>query len=273
MKRAFLLAAASTLVLLLPPTSVIAKNATIGIYAIVDRVTFEPGAGPPNSVRICGVFVVPVPASSGNYRTPQRGYLYFRIAPGTEQATRRDWSELKTLAGSGKVAGFGQYWVPNPDDPQGNPHHSLEVAVHAEGDVASPDVYPLPRLEGVTEVKVGDKGSDPRSDEIAAQLALEKSEPCHHDMLMNESVLPPHRETTMPKEPDPELAQSIGQAVLRAAESYERETGKAASTIIIRLTGKLPNPSDTSLSATALNQYHYQISVDVQNPPGNSESK
>jgi hypothetical protein len=75
----------------------------------------------------------------------------------------------------------------------------------------------------------------------------------------------------MPRKPDPELAQFIGQAVLQAAEGYERETGKAASTIIIRLTGKLPNPSGTSSSATALNQYH--ISVEVQNPSGNSESK
>ena len=170
MKPAFLLVAASTLLLLLPPKSVIAKNASIGIYAIVDQVTFEPETGPPHSVRISGIFVVPIPMSSGNYRSPQRGYLYFRIAPRTEQATRRDWSELKTLAGSGKVLGFGQYWVPNPDDPQGNPHHSLEVRVHAEGDLASPDVYPLPRLEGVTEVKVSDKDSDPHSDKIAAQL-------------------------------------------------------------------------------------------------------
>jgi len=170
MKPVFLLVAASALLLLLPPKSVIAKNASIGIYAIVDQVIFEPETGPPNSVRISGAFVVPVPMSSGNYRSPQRGYLYFRIAPRTEQATRRDWSELKTFAGSGKVVGFGKYWVPNPDDPQGNPHHSLEVTVHAEGGLASPDVYPLPRLEGVTEVKVSDKDSDPHSDKIAAQL-------------------------------------------------------------------------------------------------------
>jgi hypothetical protein len=171
MKHAFLLVAASTLLLLLPPPeSVIAKNASIGIYAIVDQVTFEPNDVSPHSVRISGIFVVPVPMSSGNYRSPQRGYLYFRIAPGREQATQRDWSELKTLAGSGKVVGFGQYWVPNADDPQGNPHHSLEVTVHAEGDLATPDIYPLPRLQGVAEVKAGDKDSDPHSDEIAAQL-------------------------------------------------------------------------------------------------------
>lgn len=167
MKPTFLLVVASALFLLLPPKSVIAKNASIGIYAIIDHVTFEPDAGPPNSVRIFGVFVVPVRLSSGNYRSPQRGYLYFRLAPGTEQATRRDWSELKTVAGSGKVIGFGKYWVPNPNDPQGNPHTPLEVRVHAEGDVATPEVY-----GGVTEVKAGnmDRDRDPHSDEITARL-------------------------------------------------------------------------------------------------------
>jgi hypothetical protein len=170
MKRALLLIAASALALLFPTASVIAKNASIGIYAIIDRVTFEPAAGPPNSVRVSGVFVVPVPMSSGNYRSPQKGYLYFRIAPGAEQETRRDWRELKTLAGSGKVVEFGQYWVPDPDDPQGNPHHSLEVTVHAEGELATPEVYAFPRLEGVTEVGIGGTGDDAHSDQIAAQL-------------------------------------------------------------------------------------------------------
>jgi hypothetical protein len=170
MKPVFLLVAASAFFLLLPPNSVIAKNVSIGIYAIVDQMTFEPDDGSPNSVRISGIFVVPVRMSSGNYHRPQRGYLYFRIAPGTEQATRRDWRELKTLAGSGKVIGFGQYWVPNPDDPQGNPHHSLEVTVHAAGDLATPDFYPLPQSRGVTEVKAGEKDHDPDSDKISAQL-------------------------------------------------------------------------------------------------------
>jgi hypothetical protein len=73
-------------------------------------------------------------------------------------------------AWSGKVIGFGQYWVPNPDDPQGNPHHSLEVTVHAEGDLATPDFYPLPQSRGVTEVKAGEKDHDPDSDKISAQL-------------------------------------------------------------------------------------------------------
>src|SRR2546430_9639893 len=38
--------------------------------------------------------------------------------------------------------------ISNPHDPQGNPHHSLEVTVHAEGESSpTPDVYPIPLLD------------------------------------------------------------------------------------------------------------------------------
>jgi hypothetical protein len=174
MKPALLLVAAAAFLLLLPSNSLIAKNVSTGVYAIVDHVTFEPEGDSPNFVRISGVFVVPVSLSSGSYRSPRRGYLYFRITPGTQAATRRDWSELKSFAGSGKVVGFGQYWVPNPNDPQGNPHHSLEVRVHAEDggveSAAPPDFYPIPQRGGVMEVKGWDKDYDPDADKIAAQL-------------------------------------------------------------------------------------------------------
>lgn len=172
MKPALLLVAISALLLLLPLNSVVAKNATVGIYAIIDHVDFEPTGSLPNFVRISGVFVVPVRLSSGSYQRPQKGYLYFGIAPGTEQATRKDWSALRILAGSGKVVAFGQYWVPNPDDPQGNPHHSLEVEVHAEGDSAMPDVYPIPHPGGVmtAEAMPHDANHDPNVEKIAAQL-------------------------------------------------------------------------------------------------------
>src|SRR6266851_4702245 len=114
-------------------TAAFAKNGTIGIYAVVDQVTFEPDGPSANLVRISGLFGVPVPMSSGEYRTPQRGYLYFRISPVMEAAIRKDWSELKAIAGTGQTVGFAFYWVPNPNDPSGNPHHSLEVRVHKEG--------------------------------------------------------------------------------------------------------------------------------------------
>jgi hypothetical protein len=175
MKLVPFLVALATL-LLIPPNSVVAKGEDAGIYAIVDQVTFEPEGDSPNFVRISGVFVVP-PLPIGSYRNcklvgymcPRRGYLYFRITPGTEAATRRDWSELRAVAGSGKVVAFGPYWLPNPDDPQGNPHHSLQVTVHAEGDSATPEVYPIPG--GVMKaVDMVHSPNHPLFDKIAAQL-------------------------------------------------------------------------------------------------------
>jgi hypothetical protein len=178
MKLALLLLAVSVLLLSLPLNSVLAKNATVGIYAIIDQVTFEPDGSSPNYARISGVFVVPVQMSSGSYQRPQKGYLYFKIASGTEQSTRRDWSELKAVAGSGEVVAFCQYWVPNPSDPQGNPHHSLEVTVHAEADSATPEVYPIPQAGGVTKADalVHDANHEPDVEKIAAQL----QEASHH---------------------------------------------------------------------------------------------
>src|SRR5215469_7463167 len=173
MKPALLLLAIfSALLLLRPRNSVVAKTATVGIYAISDQVLFEPSGGLPKFARISGVFVVPVRMSSGSYQRPQKGYLYFRIAPGTEQATRKDWSALSILAGSGKVVAFGQYWVPNPDDSQGNPHHSLEVRVNAGGDSATPDIYPLPHPGGVmtADAMVHDTNHDTNVEKIAVQL-------------------------------------------------------------------------------------------------------
>lgn len=166
MKPTLLLIASVLLVGL--TTTVIAKNGSIGIYAILDHVTFEPDGPSPDLVRIDGIFVIPVPMSSGAYmETPQRGYLYFRIPHGMEQAVRKDWAELKTLAGTGQVVGFAGYWVPNPNDRYGNPHHSLEVHVHKDGESSSPDVYPLPNRKGI--VKTADK-DEPDFDKIAARL-------------------------------------------------------------------------------------------------------
>jgi hypothetical protein len=153
--------------LLLGSTAVLAKRGTIGIYAIVDKVAFEPDEASPERIRIWGTFVVPVPMSSGEYKSPQQGYIYFRMMPGTEQAAKQDWRSLKSLAGTGQCIGFGQYWVPNPADLSGNPHHSMEIQVHQDGDTAVPDDYPVPHVRGV--IKTGDR-RDPDFDSIVAQL-------------------------------------------------------------------------------------------------------
>jgi hypothetical protein len=123
---------------------VVAKGTSgVGIYGVIDKVAFEPNATSPDRIRVSGLFVVPLRMSSGEYSPPQRGFLYFKIVPGHEQAARKDWAALTSVAGTGEAVGFTFYWVPNPLDPNGNPHRSLEVTVHNDGDAASPDDYPL----------------------------------------------------------------------------------------------------------------------------------
>jgi hypothetical protein len=109
--------------------------------------------------------MIPEWMSSGEYKTPQRGYLYFRIPSGNEQSARNELNQLKAFAGTGQVVGFALYWVPNPNDPRGNPHHSLEVRVRASGGTAEPDVYPIPYPKGI--VTAGDPNFDVA---IAAKL-------------------------------------------------------------------------------------------------------
>jgi hypothetical protein len=154
-------------VLMLSSIVGLAKRETIGIYAIVDKVAFEPDAESPERIRIWGMFIVPVPRSSGQYKSPQRGYLYFRIAPGMEQVAKREWAALKNLAGLGQGIGFAQYWVASAADPSGNPHHSLKVQVYRDGDAAVPDVYPIPHMRGI--MKTGDK-ADPDFEKIMTEL-------------------------------------------------------------------------------------------------------
>jgi hypothetical protein len=165
--KATAIAASICALQVLSAANVIAKGATIGIYAIVDDVALEPNDNAPERVCIRGVFIVPVPESSGQYKAPQRGSLYFRLVPGMDSVARTEWTALKALAGTNQAIGFAQYWVPNPNDRFGNPHHALKVRVWGAGDVPEPDVYPLRHSRGI--VKTGDK-DDPDFARIAGLL-------------------------------------------------------------------------------------------------------
>lgn len=136
----------------------IAKGTGVGVYALIDQVAFDQNDHLTTTVRISGIFVVPKQMSSGEYQAPQRGYLYFRIPPGNEQSAKNELSQLKAFAGTGQVVGFGLYWAPNPNDPSGNPHHSLDVRVRATGDTTGPDTYPISYPNGI--VTVGNANFD-----------------------------------------------------------------------------------------------------------------
>lgn len=79
----------------------------IGAYAIVDKVVVEPSTGAPERIQLWGDFSLATKGDRNNYDAPQRGYLYFKIKPGKEEATHKEWNDLKALAGTGQVVGLG----------------------------------------------------------------------------------------------------------------------------------------------------------------------
>jgi hypothetical protein len=76
-----------------------------GIYAVVDKVVFEPNEQNPERVQIWGTFAVATRGDQDLYDPVQTGYLYFRAGTGRD-VTRAEWSDLKSLAGTKRIAGF-----------------------------------------------------------------------------------------------------------------------------------------------------------------------
>ena len=50
----------------------------IAVYALVDKVAFEPNADKPQRIRLSGVFIT-AEDNTGTYSAPRRGYLYFTL--------------------------------------------------------------------------------------------------------------------------------------------------------------------------------------------------
>jgi hypothetical protein len=150
-----------------------AKNGNIGIYGIVNKVVLEPDENAPERIQIWGLFAVPVPISSGLYRAPRRGILYFSLPSDKKKIAIKEWAELKRLAGSGQILGFAEYWVPNPNDPQGNPHTSLVVHVHEDVPLGSPDPYPL----GIGVLKIDEHKPEDYEKKLITQLKENTNQP------------------------------------------------------------------------------------------------
>lgn len=102
MKRTPWLAVAALLL-----TAVAARASDpIGIYAVIDKVVLEPQEGSPKRAQVWGVFRLAA-GGGDTYAAPVRGYLYYGLTPGKEEACRREWADLKKVAGTGQCVGLG----------------------------------------------------------------------------------------------------------------------------------------------------------------------
>jgi len=114
-----------------------------GVYARVDKVVFEPNAGAPERIQIWGAFALATKNSRNDYDAAERGYLYYSLKPGKEDVCRKEWADLKAIAGTGEIVAFG-----GRDQPA--------RLRKAKDKATDPDIYPVAR--GLT--KLGDRMSD-----------------------------------------------------------------------------------------------------------------
>jgi len=115
----------------------------IGVFALVDKVTFEPNPMAPERVQIWGAFALAGKEGGNFYHPVQRGYLYFSLKPGKEDVCRKEWKDLNSIAGTDQIVGFGRrYETIRLRKPTDKP--------------TDPDVYPV----GTGLARINDRGTD-----------------------------------------------------------------------------------------------------------------
>jgi hypothetical protein len=88
-----------------------ASNPT-AVYARVDKVVLEPNPDSPETIQVWGVFSLAKPNDRMAYLPPARGYLYFKLARYHQEAARKEWADLKEVAGTGQIVAFGNRYDP-----------------------------------------------------------------------------------------------------------------------------------------------------------------
>jgi hypothetical protein len=117
----------------------------VGVYTIVEKVTFEPNDTSPQRVQVWGVFAIATPPGDA-YTSPARGYMYFAAAPGQEAIAKKEWADLKSVAGTGQGVAFGGRYTRT-----GNQVEILRVSVrNRDAKPENPDTYPI--ANGVTKI-------------------------------------------------------------------------------------------------------------------------
>lgn len=114
-----------------------------GIYAFVDRVVFEPSEATPERIQVWGGFALAKAINRDDYHDAERGCLYFKLRAGEEEICRKEWADLKAIAGTGQIVAFGSRSRTN-----------AITLRKADAKLENPDVYP--KSWGMNKVKQRD---------------------------------------------------------------------------------------------------------------------
>jgi hypothetical protein len=103
----------------------------MGVYAVVERVVFEPSETEPQRIQVWGAFALSDRRSADTYQPAQSGYLYYTCPAGQATVCRNEWADIKSVAGKGLGIGFGGRYAPTGR------------VRKADEKPATPDVYPI----------------------------------------------------------------------------------------------------------------------------------
>jgi hypothetical protein len=103
----------------------------MGVYAVVQKVVLEPNDAQPERIQVWGAFSVADTTNPNDYQAPQTGYVYYSCPKGQESVCRNEWTDLKSVAGTGTAVGFG-----------GRRAGTSRIR-KADEKPASPDLYPI----------------------------------------------------------------------------------------------------------------------------------
>ena len=125
----------------------VSASGQAGIYAVVERVALDPPTGPAERIQIWGAFALSDQKSGSTYGPAQRGYLYYSCPQGKESVCRKEWADLKSMAGTNVGAGLGHRY-----EPTGRIRKADEKP-------SAPDAYPI--QNGVVRVETAaDRGAE-----------------------------------------------------------------------------------------------------------------
>jgi hypothetical protein len=96
---------------LLAATAVRASD-PIGVFARIDKVVLEPNDSSPERIQLWGSFCLADEKDRDSYLAPEKGYLFYKLPAEKPEAALKEWNDLKAIAGSGDVIGFGSRHVP-----------------------------------------------------------------------------------------------------------------------------------------------------------------
>ena len=116
----------------------------IGVYALVDKVVFEPNEPNPERIQVWGAFAFAT-GSGYAYDAPKRGFLYYKLNPAKKEVCLKEWADFKSVAGAKQVVGFG------------NRYEEKGTLRKADDKPANPDKYPL----GFGVIQARDKNYEP----------------------------------------------------------------------------------------------------------------